>query len=146
MTGSGGTYRPLADRLRPQTLDEYVGQPHLLGAGAPLRRALESGRPHSMILWGPPGTGKTTLAQVIAHSTKSHFETISAVLAGVAELRRVIGEYGAGGMLVRAEAEVRATEEVFQPLPLANMALTRRVKAAFDPFGILNAGRMYEGV
>jgi glycolate oxidase FAD binding subunit len=66
--------------------------------------------------------------------------------AGATTLRRVIGEFGAGGMLVRADAEVRATEEVFQPLPLANMALTRRVKAAFDPFGILNAGRMYEGV
>ena len=90
MTGGDGTYRPLADRLRPQSLDEYVGQAHLLGAGAPLRRALESGRPHSMILWGPPGTGKTTLARLVAKGANAEFMSLSAVLAGIKEIRAVV--------------------------------------------------------
>ncbi len=90
MTASDGAYRPLADRLRPQSLDEYVGQAHLLGLGAPLRRALESGRPHSMILWGPPGTGKTTLARLVAHSSHAEFIALSAVLAGIKDIRAVV--------------------------------------------------------
>ncbi len=91
MSGGGdGTYRPLADRLRPQSLDEYVGQPHLLGPGAPLRRALESGRPHSMILWGPPGTGKTTLARLVARGARAEFIALSAVLAGIKDIRAVV--------------------------------------------------------
>jgi putative ATPase len=85
-----GTYRPLADRLRPQTLDEYVGQSHLLGPGAPLRRALESGRPHSMILWGPPGTGKTTLARLVAKGANAEFLSLSAVLAGIKDIRAIV--------------------------------------------------------
>ena len=91
------TYRPLADRLRPQALDEYVGQSHLLGLGAPLRRALESGRPHSMILWGPPGTGKTTLARLVANSSHAEFIALSAVLAGIKD----IGGRGTGAGLAR---------------------------------------------
>jgi putative ATPase len=90
VTVSDGTYRPLADRLRPQSLDEYVGQSHLLGAGAPLRRALESGRPHSMILWGPPGTGKTTLARLVANGAQAEFIALSAVLAGIKDIRAVV--------------------------------------------------------
>jgi putative ATPase len=90
VTDGAGTYRPLADRLCPQSLDEYVGQPHLLGAGAPLRRALESGRPHSMILWGPPGTGKTTLARLAAKGAKAEFISLSAVLAGIKDIRAVV--------------------------------------------------------
>jgi putative ATPase len=82
---------PLAARMRPRTLDEYVGQEHIIGRGKLLRRAIEADRLFSsIILWGPPGTGKTTLAQVIANRTKSHFETLSAVLAGKAELKEVI--------------------------------------------------------
>ena len=92
MTSSGGNYRPLADRLRPQTLDEYVGQAHLLGANAPLRRSLESGRPHSMILWGPPGTGKTTLARLVANRARAEFITLSAVLAGIKDIRAVVDQ------------------------------------------------------
>jgi putative ATPase len=87
---SDGTYRPLADRLRPRTLDEFVGQAHLLGAGAPLRRALESGKPHSMILWGPPGTGKTTLARLVATGADAEFIALSAVLAGIKDIRSVV--------------------------------------------------------
>jgi len=82
---------PLAARMRPRTLDEFVGQEDFLGPGKLLRRAIEADRLFSsIILWGPPGTGKTTLAMVIAHLTKSHFETLSAVLAGKAELKEVI--------------------------------------------------------
>jgi len=90
VTANDGTYRPLADRLRPQSLDEFVGQSHLLGAGAPLRRALESGRPHSMILWGPPGTGKTTLARLVATRAHAEFIALSAVLAGIKDIRAVV--------------------------------------------------------
>ncbi len=85
-----GTYRPLADRLRPRSLDEFVGQSHLLGDGAPLRRALQSGRPHSMILWGPPGTGKTTLARLVAAGARAEFVALSAVLAGIKDIRAVV--------------------------------------------------------
>lgn len=82
---------PLAARMRPRTLDEYIGQEHILGPGKLLRRAIEADRLFSSILlWGPPGTGKTTLAMVIANHTQSHFETLSAVLAGKAELKNVI--------------------------------------------------------
>ncbi len=83
---------PLADRVRPRQLDEVVGQAHLLGPGRLLRRALESGNLHSMILWGPPGSGKTTLALLFAQLTDSHFVAFSAVLAGVKEIRGVIAE------------------------------------------------------
>ena len=82
---------PLAARMRPRTLAEYIGQEHIVGPGKLLRRAIEADRLFSsIILWGPPGTGKTTLAQVIANTTKSHFETISAILAGKTELRQII--------------------------------------------------------
>ena len=82
---------PLAARMRPRTLEEYIGQEHIVGEGKLLRRAIEADKLFSsIILWGPPGTGKTTLAQVIANTTKSHFETISAILAGKAELREVV--------------------------------------------------------
>ncbi len=83
---------PLAARMRPRSLDEYVGQTDIVGEGRALRRAIESDRVPSMILWGPPGTGKTTLAEIIAHSTGAHFEKLSAVSAGVADLRRVVAE------------------------------------------------------
>ena len=87
------TEAPLAARMRPRSLAEYAGQEHIIGEGRLLRRAIESDRLFSsIILWGPPGTGKTTLAMVVANHTQSHFETISAVLSGVVELRRVIAE------------------------------------------------------
>ncbi|MCY1292600.1 Replication-associated recombination protein A [compost metagenome] len=82
--------QPLAARLRAASLDEYVGQEHLLAPGKPLREALEQGALHSMIFWGPPGVGKTTLAKLLAQVTDAHFETISAVLSGVKEIRQSV--------------------------------------------------------
>src|SRR5574340_1378439 len=81
---------PLAARMRPRTLDEILGQEHLLGSGRVLRRSIEEDRIPSIILWGPPGSGKTTLAEVIARLTHAHFVTLSAVSAGVADLRKVV--------------------------------------------------------
>ena len=81
---------PLAERLRPRTLDEVIGQQHLLSAGKPLRVAFESGEPHSMILWGPPGVGKTTLARLMADSFHAEFIALSAVLSGVKDIREAV--------------------------------------------------------
>ena len=87
---SGDVNIPLAERLRPRTLEEMVGQRHLLGEGRPIRVAVQSGRPHSMILWGPPGVGKTTLARLMAQAFDCEFIAISAVLAGVKEIREAV--------------------------------------------------------
>ena len=81
---------PLAERMRPATLDEVIGQQHLLGSGKPLRVAFESGEPHSMILWGPPGVGKTTLARLMADDFHSEFIALSAVLSGVKDIREAV--------------------------------------------------------
>jgi putative ATPase len=81
---------PLADRLRPRTLEEFAGQVHLLGPGKPLRLAFEAGKPHSMILWGPPGVGKTTLARLMARAFDAEFIAVSAVLAGVKDIRDAV--------------------------------------------------------
>jgi putative ATPase len=104
MSSAASTHPPLAERLRPRTLGEVIGQQHLLGEGMPLRIAFESGQPHSCILWGPPGVGKTTIAKLMADAFDAQFITISAVLGGVKDIREAVeqaqvaqGILGSGG-------------------------------------------------
>jgi putative ATPase len=115
--------RPLADRMRPVTLDELVGQAHVAGQGTPLRAALESGRPYSMVLWGPPGCGKTTLALLVARYVDAEFIAISAVLGGIAEVReataRAAANFAQGRRTVLFVDEVhrfnKAQQDAFLP-------------------------------
>ena len=99
LSSNNGGYVPLAERARPNALEDYVGQQHILGANQPLAKSLKAGQLHSLILWGPPGTGKTTLAKLCAHYINAEFDAISAVLSGVKEVREAIArakDYKAG--------------------------------------------------
>lgn len=115
--------RPLADRMRPEKLDDVVGQNHLLGIDAPLRRMVDTGNISSFILWGPPGCGKTTLAKILANNGKLHFTALSAVFSGVADLRKAFAEaeqrrqYGQGTLLFVDEIHRfnRAQQDGFLP-------------------------------
>ncbi len=111
MSNNPGSYQPLATRMRPSSLNEFIGQAHLLGPGKPLRHAIEKGVLHSMILWGPPGAGKTTLAQLMANHAHARFERLSAILSGVKEIRQLVSEAQALGQQHR-QAMVLFIDEV----------------------------------
>ena len=102
---------PLAERMRPRTLDDYIGQQHLVGEGAVLRRMIDSGRIASFILWGPPGVGKTTLAQIIAHRLETPFYTLSAVTSGVKDVRDVI-ERAQNGRFFNSASPILFIDEI----------------------------------
>lgn len=89
---NNGLKSPLADRMRPETLEEYVGQQHIIGEGKLLRNAIESDNLPSMVFWGPPGSGKTTLARIIAHTTNSEFKQVSAIDTGVKDIRAIVAD------------------------------------------------------
>ncbi|MFC6631690.1 replication-associated recombination protein A [Microbulbifer taiwanensis] len=117
-------HQPLAARMRPESLAQYVGQAHLLGAGKPLREAVERGQLHSMVLWGPPGVGKTTFARLLAKECDARFATLSAVLAGVKEIRQAVAEaeqhsaqFGRGTILFVDEVHRfnKAQQDAFLP-------------------------------
>src|SRR5258708_25554307 len=115
--------RPLADRMRPRTVDEFVGAEHILAPGKPLRLRIERDDPGSIIFWGPPGVGKATLAQIIAHITKAEFIEFSAVLSGIKEIKQVMLEaekarqYGTRTILFIDEIHRfnRAQQDAFLP-------------------------------
>jgi putative ATPase len=122
-TTQGKGARPLADRMRPRTLDEFVGQEHILAPGKPLRLQIERDDPGSIIFWGPPGSGKTTLAKIIAHVTKAEFIEFSAVLSGIKEIKQVMADaekarqYGTRTILFVDEIHRfnRAQQDAFLP-------------------------------
>ncbi|MEM9096208.1 MAG: AAA family ATPase, partial [Pseudomonadota bacterium] len=104
--------RPLADRLRPASLADVVGQDHILGVDAPLGRMLAAGRLSSIIFWGPPGVGKTTIARLLAEETDLHFEQISAIFSGVAELRKVFDAAKARRNMGRSKGTLLFVDEI----------------------------------
>ena len=104
--------QPLAERLRPKTLDDYAGQQHLTGKNAALRRMIESGRVPSFILWGPPGVGKTTLAQIVAHMLDAPFYTLSAVSSGVKDVREIIDKARSNPLFRTASAPILFIDEI----------------------------------
>ena len=138
---------PLAARLRPRSLDEIVGQSHLLAQGSPLRTLIEEDRLSSVIFWGPPGTGKTTLAEVVALTTRRHFERLSAVSAGVKDVREVIdratqrlGQFDRGTIVFIDEIHRFSTSQQDALLPSVETGIITLIGATTEnPYFEINA-------
>lgn len=121
--------KPLAETLRPQSLAEVVGQSHLLGDGKPLRLAFHSGKPHSMIFWGPPGVGKTTLARLTAQAFKCEFIALSAVLSGVKDIREAMEQ--ARQFLVQGKSTLLFVDEIHRFNKAVKSYINQQLRKAF---------------
>ena len=146
--GTGSREAPLAERMRPRTVEEYFGQQHLLGVGKPLRLAIENDDAASMIFWGPPGVGKTTLAKIVAVRTQASFIEFSAVLSGIKEIKAVMVEaekaaqFGSRTILFVDEIHRfnKAQQDAF--LPYVERGTIRLIGATTEnPSFEINAGR-----
>ncbi|WP_275662718.1 AAA family ATPase [Laribacter hongkongensis] len=129
---TGNRTVPLAETLRPTTLDDVVGQQHLIGAGKPLRLAIESRTPHSMILWGPPGVGKTTLARILAHAFDAEFTPLSAVFSGVKDIREAVER--AQMAAARGRHTILFVDEVHRFNKYIKVIVNQRLKNIFCAF------------
>ena len=128
---SAVSHQPLAERLRPRTLGEVVGQQQVLGEGMPLRLAFESGRPHSCILWGPPGVGKTTIARLLADAFAAQFISISAVLGGVKDIREAVEQAQLARDGLMQQRTIVFVDEVHRFNKAVNYYIKQRLRESF---------------